>query len=280
MVTTINRRDLVRPSYRHGFAHGPWESAGKLDWDGLVGLWEPSLGPSGSVLRDISGFGSHGDFTNMAPSSDWVIDGERGYVIDFDGTNDRIECGNALALQVGVGTISAWIRTSGAGVSFRGIIVKANAYGIFLGGSPCADNELAFYDWNTGTNRCSGSASLADNLWHKVSLTFDSGVTNGSTLSLDGVSISSNTMTVSAQTSELAIAAETARDEEAFNGFVIDCRVYNKKLTPSQILAMYQDPEGIVRLLRRRPGFDQLVATANPKGPLGHPLRGPLAGPI
>ena len=43
--------DLYLPSYEQGFAQSAGESADPNLWDGLSGLWLPSLGPTGHPIR-------------------------------------------------------------------------------------------------------------------------------------------------------------------------------------------------------------------------------------
>ena len=38
-------------------------------WEGLIGAWIPSFGVTGAILRDLSGFGHHGFFTNASGSN-------------------------------------------------------------------------------------------------------------------------------------------------------------------------------------------------------------------
>ncbi len=59
---------------------------------GLVGAWCPSLGPSGNILIDRSGYGNHGTLTNMDAATDWV-GGRYGWALDFDGIDDVVNCG-------------------------------------------------------------------------------------------------------------------------------------------------------------------------------------------
>ena len=44
-------------------------------WDGVIGAWCPSLGPTGSRFHDFSRYGNWGTLTNMDPPTDWVVDG-------------------------------------------------------------------------------------------------------------------------------------------------------------------------------------------------------------
>ena len=62
-------------------------------WDGVIGAWCPSLGPTGSRFHDFSRYGNWGTLTNMDPPTDWVVDGGQ-YSLDFDNTNDYVDLGS------------------------------------------------------------------------------------------------------------------------------------------------------------------------------------------
>ena len=105
--------------------------------------------------------------------------------LHFDGVNDVVSLPSAINSNITTsGTIEAWIKTTNAGSSFRGIVVREGYYGIFLN-----NNQLMTYNWTTsgtvGASTYTG-ASLNDNQWHHVAFTFQIGVTNGSQMYLDG----------------------------------------------------------------------------------------------
>ena len=52
--------------------------------------------------------------------------------LDFDGDDDYIELNNDSELQLSSGTFEAWVKTSGAGNSFRAIVIKPFATGLFF----------------------------------------------------------------------------------------------------------------------------------------------------
>jgi len=103
----------VKPSFQNGFARSAGESAYPDLWKGLVGAWIPAIGPTGGKLYDLSPYGNHGTLTNMDPATDWVV-GQKGYALDFDGSNDYVAIADPAngSLDVGTGdfTLSIWIR--------------------------------------------------------------------------------------------------------------------------------------------------------------------------
>lgn len=89
---------ILPGSYSNGFAPRDGQPLYPELWRGCVGAWAPCLGPTGSTLRDWSGYGRHGTLTNMDPGTDWAV--SRGKVgLNFDGTNDLIVCQSAINLQ-------------------------------------------------------------------------------------------------------------------------------------------------------------------------------------
>ena len=61
---------------------------------GLVGAWLLNEGTGGTV-HDGSGNGNTGTLSGMVPASDWVS-GERGWALDFDGSDDCITLDNTI----------------------------------------------------------------------------------------------------------------------------------------------------------------------------------------
>jgi hypothetical protein len=120
----------------------------------------------------------------------------------FDGSNDYINFGNSSAVQQSSGTLSAWAKASSPGGSFRGIFAKQYAYGLFY-----LDSVLVAYDWGADASRSTG-INIADNTWKNVVLTYQSGVSNGTNIYINGVSVLTNTITIVNQTSNLFGGAE------------------------------------------------------------------------
>jgi len=87
-------QNISIPTWGSGFARGAYESEAPEFWNRLVGAWVPSLGPTGSSLKNIARDfrGADGTLTNMDPATDWII-GEHGYHLDFDGSNDWVDLG-------------------------------------------------------------------------------------------------------------------------------------------------------------------------------------------
>jgi hypothetical protein len=162
-----------------------------------------------------------------------------GYFI-FDGTNDHINFGNSSILQQSSGTISAWAKTSSPGAFYRGIIAKQGAYGLFY-----TDSVLVAYDWTADTPR-STSINIADNNWKNVVLTYQSGVSNGTRIYLNGVSVLTTTITVLNQTANLFGGAEANAGQYAACQ-ISSFNMYNRALTAQEVLQNYNTTKGRFR---------------------------------
>ena len=116
---------------------------------------------SGATWTDLSGNSNTGTLTN-GPTFSAANMGS----ILFDGTNDYVDCGNNSSLQITQGTISAWVKSTTNDSTFRGIIVKATNYGLFI-----KNGYLVTYDWGNVVERAS-TTSIIDGNWKNVAMTF------------------------------------------------------------------------------------------------------------
>jgi len=103
----------IIPSYQQGFANYAGESQAPQHWKGLVGGWFPSLGPTGSTLRDLSRKNGNGSIFNME-AVDWGIGGNErmpGYTLDFDGNNEYVNLGQVSGIDnLSNFSIACWVK--------------------------------------------------------------------------------------------------------------------------------------------------------------------------
>jgi hypothetical protein len=156
---------------------------------------------------------------------------DNGYFI-FDGTNDYINFGNSSTLQQSTGSLSAWTKASSPGSGYRGIIAKQGAYGLFY-----TDSVLVAYDWVADTPRSTG-INIADNTWKNVVLTYQSGVSNGTRIYINGVSVLTTTITIQSQVANLFGGAEANANQFA-SCQVSSFKMHNRALTASEVLQNY-----------------------------------------
>lgn len=193
-----------------------------------VGEWNFEEG-QGSTGNDTSGNGNTG---TLNANTAWKT-GKIGKGLSFDGSGDYVSTNNTTSTQVTSGTMEAWIKTSNAGGSYRGIVVKQSAYGMFL-----LDNVFVIYDWAGGVR--STSINLADGKWHQVAVSFQSGTTNGTVLYIDGVATLTTTMTIVNQNQSMSFGTgnSTANGQD-FNGFMDQVRLFNYVRSPAQVAYDY-----------------------------------------
>jgi hypothetical protein len=189
------------------------------------------------IAGPTAGTGAALNFSTGALTTDktYNVIAEKSYstnsgALDFDGGNDYVSCGNAPNLQISTGTIEAWIKTSNAGSSYRGIITKAFAYSLYL-----YDNVLIAYNWASNSSLSTG-VMLNDGNWHHVAFSFQNGVVNGSKIYIDGIVKGTYSWSVSNQGTEIAIG-NTSIHGQYFTGNIDEIRIWNTARTPSEITA-------------------------------------------
>jgi hypothetical protein len=158
----------------------------------------------------------------------------------FDGTNDYINFGNSSTLQQSSGSLSAWTKASSPGSGYRGIIAKQGAYGLFY-----TDSVLVAYDWAADTPRSTG-INIADNTWKNVVLTYQSGVSNGTRIYINGVSVLTATITIQSQVANLFGGAEANANQFA-SCQISSFNMYNRALTAQEVLQNYHAAKGRYR---------------------------------
>ncbi|MBV5348626.1 hypothetical protein JZU61_03060, partial [bacterium] len=182
-----------------------------------------------------------------------------GNAMAFDGSNDFVDVGNGTSVKLTQGTLEAWIKTSGSGTNSN-IITKQWAYGLFL-----YNNVLAIYEWG-GAGFISTGINLADNRWHHVAFSFNSGVSNGSFVYVDGELKLTTKYTVSNQNVSLGIGALTSGGE-LFTGTIDEVRIWNTLRSQAEIQStLYTEMAGTESGLLLNYNFNQGVAGGNNTG--------------
>lgn len=196
----------------------------------LIGWWKLDDG-SGTTAADSSGNGNNGSLQTFPNYPTWTTGHDGSGGLAFAGNLfEYVDLGNPGLFQISTGTINAWIKTSGAGASYRGIITKQLAFGLFLN-----NDVLVTYDWQSSNERSTG-INIADNAWHMVTLTFNSGVS--AEIYLDGVSVLPTFITINSQAVDLVLAAGGI-GLQWLTGTLDDCRIYDTQLSAGDIATLY-----------------------------------------
>ncbi len=157
--------------------------------------------------------------------------------LSFDGTNDQVTLSSNINNTIGnSGTLEAWIRTSNAGSGLRALVNRPGCYALFL-----VDNKLTSYNYSgngsVGATTYNG-ATLNDNQWHHVALTFQIGVTNGTQLYLDGQPVANPiTQFISSQTTPFVLGVNA--NTQYYGGLMDRVKIWGRVLTPQEINDSY-----------------------------------------
>lgn len=197
-------------------------------WRGCVGAWAPSMGKTGEKLFDYSGYGNHGTLTNMDPATDWVTSEGKG-ALDFDGTNDYVECGKADSAKVHSGdmAVALWMysQTSWSGA---GLVSQSNSLQ-FLAGQ---DGQGVRFVRN-GTSLTTANTSYTSRL---ISVIYSQKGSTG-TIYARGVSQVSGTMDTLSNYGghNLNIGRQGWNSSNYYPGYIDDIRIYNRALSHQEI---------------------------------------------
>lgn len=213
--------------------------------DGLV-LYHKMSGSSGITSYDMNlTSDNNGTLTNMNigldnGSSGWNSSGKYDNTLQFDGSDDYVDCGNDESLNlINALTIMAWIKLNGDYTSQQEIVHKLlyssssnnKGYGLNFGQT---DNEFIFYTMrDAGGSGLTSSISLSDDNWHFVVATHD-GTTKK--IYFDGVLDVSQAYGSPFSTPQgLGIGSTCTGTGTFFNGSIDEVRIYNCALTNDEI---------------------------------------------
>ncbi|MFO0203011.1 MAG: LamG domain-containing protein [Alphaproteobacteria bacterium] len=251
-----------------------WQDFGTFDesaypelWDGVVGAWCPSLGPTGLRLHDHSRRNNWGTLTNMDAATDWVVSGGQ-YALDFDGTNDYVSVAHSQTFASGTQlTASAWVKRNAAGV-YAELVNKFTGTGI--GNSDQdgwlfrwhADNKLVFTVANSGSyGQYSATNANTSTAWNHVAAVHEFGTTAKTAIYLNGVAVAASWTTGGTQVPDsdatiypIIIGAQryAAASYNLLAGQIDDVAVFNRILTPGEVLRLYLLGRGGIYERRRR----------------------------
>ncbi|MDD4062226.1 MAG: LamG domain-containing protein [Candidatus Pacebacteria bacterium] len=217
-----------------------FDNSGKPQIEGLVGHWTMNEG-EGGVAHDLSGQENHGTLVN---DPTWA-NGKVGGALDFDGTDDYVNCGSGTSLdsittQV---SISQWIKFNTSQNTrcfiFRRLDTSHSSYAIGVDDS--TNNIIKFYTLtDTGnSNTLTSPLTYNDGNWHNVV-----GVWNGTNkfLYIDGMQVATIAFsgTMNNWGSANLYLGSLSGYAQFFNGSIDDIRIYNRALTAEEIRLIYE----------------------------------------
>lgn len=178
---------------------------------------------SGTDWTDLSGSGNNGTLTN-GPTYNAADGGQ----IVFDGTNDFVDCGNAASLQLAVYTLEIWFKADNTNSSYRGLITKELAYGLYL-----LNNVMGRYD-TPSVNFTSTGTNAGDNTWRQLVLTTDVAGGNNQSIYVNGAAILTAAGSVGSQSNPVRIGSAFSAGQN-LSGSASIARIYSRALSAGEI---------------------------------------------
>ena len=153
--------------------------------------------------------------------------------LTFNGTSQYAQVAAATSYAYTTGTIECWIKT--ATTTQSGIFSKQGAYSMYI----LATGKIGFYNYGT-TTMMTGNTTVNNGAWHHIAIVFQSGVSNGTVIYVDGVAdVSPFTFTTSAQTGILSLGIISSGNQ-FFNGSIAEPRIWSVARTALQIQYNYK----------------------------------------
>ena len=207
----------------------------------LIGWWQFDE-TAGSNANDSSTYGNHGTLMNGPV---WTGNGE----LEFDGLDDYVEVPDSGSLDIQDAlTISIWLYMDQYSTNWPKLVIKPyedplldpwELYTLDLGhygqyprfiltdGVP-GGLRVAAYD---------AGITLSLSQWHHVVGTYD-----GSTISLyvDGELVNSNPASIVIGSNDMPLGIGSGMGNYGFNGLINEVRIYDRALTETEIINLYQ----------------------------------------
>ena len=202
-------------------------------------LYLPFEENTGTMTKDLSGWGNHGALIN-GPS--WT-NGKVGKCLSFDGANDYVNCGDGVSLKIGEPlTIEVWTKRQPGTPNdvkivgnyhpdIKGYIMQSYNGDLSFGFS----NGSGYINYNFG-------GDYRDGQWHHFVITKDS---NYIRAYIDGNAQTPVNETRLIVPSDYGLGIGVGSNvwtSFPFNGLIDDVRIYNRALTASEIQDHYLNP--------------------------------------
>jgi len=230
----------------------------QLDWGhpmmmDIVGYWMFNE-KSGIRLTDYSGQCNHGTLTNFAmtgASSNWV-GSPTGGALNFDGSNDYINCGNNNNFSYAEFTAVTWVRFSALSNAYTTILVKQKISPVsYLSFNVKSTGKLALYLRKDGGSVISydgtGAFTLVVNTWYQITMMYSTsfglrGYVNGL---LDGSAAANGDaggLNGTGATEILSFGGDLVNAGRYLNGYIDRILFYKKPKTQQFIQQLYSQP--------------------------------------
>ena len=156
----------------------------------------------------------------------------------FDGVDDYINFGTSAHTEIsGDMTINAWVYPLSGIDEYARIITKRDSggtnYQYYLDNS--SPRKQRFFDGD-GSSIITSTTALSFSTWNNVCISIKSGVTNGSTMYLNGVADGTGTSTITSNDASLAVGASITFSGADWKGNISCIQIYNRALSATEVM--------------------------------------------
>ena len=202
--------------------------------------------PNGTTVTDWSGSGLPGTVSGAVR----IAQGRFGGALSFDGVNDWVTVADANVLDLTTGmTLEAWVYPTAIGNgAWRNVVIKerpgGETYNLYANTDANAPVVYAVRaSQPDGALDATGTSQLPLNTWSHLAATYDNATLR---LYVNGTQTGSRAMTgpMITSTGALRIGGNSVWGEY-FQGRIDEVRIYNRALTPAEILADRDRPVAV-----------------------------------
>jgi len=267
--------------------------------EGLVAYW-PFDDGSGTTAVDIVG-GHHGTLVNgpmWTPPGDFKMGTG---ALKFDGTNDVVSIQPFDVIGGGI-TLAAWMKPDSFGINDGRVISKANEWladdhwwmlsTIASGGDMRLRFRLKTNDGQTVPTLIATSGNLVIGEWHHWAATWDgttmrlySNTVEAGSMPKGGTAVATDptvSVAIGSQPPDAHLPGNEARIIKYFDGVIDDVAVWNRALTPEELVTLWNDGAGtpIIKLAKASDPRPSDEATDVPRDAVLSWMPGIFAPPI
>jgi len=201
----------------------------------LIAWWKLDE-TSGTIAQDSSG-SNHGTLYGGPVWTTGQIDG----ALSFDGLDDYVSTASVVMTNTTNITMAGWVYWNAASansVFFYNGHPGTNGYGVLVTNGACGTgNKITVLIGGENCDAVSSSTILPTNQWTHIALTREGTAWK---LYVNGVYKHTGTTSPNVPSGTTLIGAGTILGQNNFNGTIDDVRFYNRALSATEVLQLYQ----------------------------------------
>lgn len=222
--------------------------------DGLANQWKMNDG-SGTTVEDSAG--SYDGTAYGSPS--WTA-GQINGALDFDGTDDYVDCGDVLDYPGGTSTaefsVSVWLKRDSSHIGYIASKYSSEALSLQSWGIRVHDSYVyaLFYDGSGNLSNYRVTNPNSVGTWEHWVIHFDPDGSSGNQISFYTNSVPCSVSALSSAASSINNSPTHfrigAREDyysslgSPFDGLIDDVRIYSRDLSANEIFLLYKDGSG------------------------------------